>query len=103
MHEYRSNPTPGRRDDGDWDLKISTECPNEQLIITRAARRLLKPVAYWFTAHVALSPKKTKRSLTDWLQGYRTCVWKPKEIHLPCRDGFDGAFVAKLFKTRDPG
>jgi 16S rRNA (cytosine967-C5)-methyltransferase len=77
--------------------------PNEQFSITRAAIRLLKPDGVLVYSTCSLEPEENEEVVNRVVTGLPDLRSETERDSLPFRDGFDGAFVAKLFKTRDLG
>jgi 16S rRNA (cytosine967-C5)-methyltransferase len=87
-----------RRIDVRWRLRLEdfSRMANEQLIITRAVLNLLKPhgvLVYSTCSLEAEENEQVVRRLVDELHGLRT---EAERDSLPFRDGFDGAFAARL-------
>src|SRR5262249_5858723 len=87
-----------RRIDVRWRLRPEdfSRMANEQLIITRAVMNLLKPdgvLVYSTCSLEAEENEQVVRRLVDELHGLRT---EAERDSLPFRDGFDGAFAARL-------
>ena len=90
-----------RRIDVRWRLRPEdfSRMPNEQLTITRAVLRLLKPGGALVYSTCSLEREENEqlvRRLLSELPGPRL---KAQTDSLPFRDGFDGAFAAKLVRT----
>jgi len=87
-----------RRIDVRWRLRPEdfNRMANEQLIITRAVLRLLKPAGILVYSTCSLEPEENEqvvRRLVSELPGLRL---QAERDSLPFRDGFDGAFAAQL-------
>jgi len=87
-----------RRIDVRWRLRLEdfSKMANEQLIITRAVLRLLKPGGILVYSTCSLEPEENEqvvRRLVNELRGLRM---EAERHSLPFRDGFDGAFAAQL-------
>jgi 16S rRNA (cytosine967-C5)-methyltransferase len=90
-----------RRVDVRWRLRPEdfSRMPNEQFIITRAVIRLLKPGGVLLYSTCSLEREENEqlvRRLLAELPGLRL---EAETVSLPFRDGFDGAFAAKLVRT----
>lgn len=92
-----------RRVDVRWRLRPQdfNRMPNEQFSITRAAIRLLKPGGVLVYSTCSLEPEENEEVVNRVVAGLPGLRLETERDSLPCRDGFDGAFVAKLLKTRD--
>jgi 16S rRNA (cytosine967-C5)-methyltransferase len=90
-----------RRVDVRWRLRPDdfTRMPGEQLVITRAATRWLRPGGVLVYSTCSLEPEENEE-IVHWLIAEMPILRLEGEIYsLPFRDGFDGAFAAKLVRT----
>jgi 16S rRNA (cytosine967-C5)-methyltransferase len=90
-----------RRIDVRWRLRPEdfSRMPNDQFSITRAAVQLLKPGGLLVYSTCSLEPEENEevvRRLLAELPGLRL---ESEKGSLPFRDGFDGAFGAKLVRS----
>jgi 16S rRNA (cytosine967-C5)-methyltransferase len=94
-----------RRIDVRWRLRLEdfSRMPNEQFMITHAVLRLLKPGGVLVYGTCSLESEENEqivRRLVSELPGLRL---EGERDSLPFRDGFDGAFAARLFKGHGAG
>src|SRR6266699_3460770 len=68
---------------GACDRPISAGWPTSSLSSPALRSSSLSPVAYWFTAHAALSRKKMNRSLDVCFRSRGACGWERKKLR--CR------------------
>ena len=94
-----------RRIDVRWRLRPAdfSRMINEQLIITRAALQLLKPGGVLVYSTCSLEPEENEQVVGRLLSESRGLRLGAETASLPFRDGFDGAFAAKLFKAPHSG
>src|SRR2546423_167403 len=94
-----------RRIDVRWRLRPAdfSRMINEQLIITRAALQLLKPGGVLVYSTCSLEPEENEQVVGRLLSESRGLRLGAEKASLPFRDGFDGAFAAKLFKAPHSG
>jgi 16S rRNA (cytosine967-C5)-methyltransferase len=94
-----------RRIDVRWRLRPAdfSRMANEQFIITRAALQLLKPGGVLVYSTCSLEPEENEQVVRRLLSESRGLRLGTEKASLPCRDGFDGAFAAKLFKSPNAG
>ena len=90
-----------RRVDLRWRLRPEdfARMANEQLIITRAAIRLLKPRGVLVYSTCSLEPEENEEILHRLVAEMSILRLEGERYSLPFRDGFDGAFAAKLVRT----
>ena len=94
-----------RRIDVKWRLRPAdfSRMANEQFIITRAALQLLKPGGVLVYSTCSLEPEENEQVVRRLLSESRGLRLGAEKVSLPFRDGFDGAFAAKLFKGPNSG
>jgi 16S rRNA (cytosine967-C5)-methyltransferase len=94
-----------RRVDVRWRLrpKDFNRMPNEQFSITRAVVQLLKPGGMLVYSTCSIEPEENEELLRRLIAEKPALRLRAEKCSLPFRDGFDGAFAAKLFKTGDAG
>src|SRR5437762_1775541 len=87
-----------RRIDVRWRLRPEdfSRMSNQQLIITRAVLRVLKPGGILVYSTCSLEPEETENVVRRLLAELPGLGFKAQKDSLPLRDGFDGAFAAKL-------
>ena len=90
-----------RRIDVKWRLRPAdfSRMANEQFIITRAALQLLKPGGVLVYSTCSLEPEENEQVVRRLLSEVRSLRLGAEKASLPFRDGFDGAFAAKLSKA----
>jgi 16S rRNA (cytosine967-C5)-methyltransferase len=90
-----------RRVDLRWRLRPEdfTRMANEQFIITRAAIRLLKPGGVLVYSTCSLEPEENDEIVHRLVAEMTILRSEGERYSLPFRDGFDGAFAAKLVRT----
>jgi 16S rRNA (cytosine967-C5)-methyltransferase len=90
-----------RRVDLRWRLRPEdfTRMANEQFIITRAAIRLLKPGGILVYSTCSLEPEENEEIVHRLIAEMSILRLEGERYSLPFRDGFDGAFAAKLVRT----
>jgi 16S rRNA (cytosine967-C5)-methyltransferase len=69
---------------------------NEQFIISRAAFRLLRPGGILVYSTCSLEPEENENVVRRLHAELPTLGLEAEKDSLPFRDGFDGAFTAKL-------
>jgi 16S rRNA (cytosine967-C5)-methyltransferase len=77
--------------------------PNAQFSIMHALVRLLKPGGVLVYSTCSLEPEENEELLRRLVAEIPALRLGAEKSSLPFRDGFDGAFAGKLFKTRDAG
>jgi 16S rRNA (cytosine967-C5)-methyltransferase len=89
-----------RRIDVRWRLRPEdfSRMPNEQLIIARAVVRLLKPGGTLVYSTCSLECEENEKVVRRLLAELPALGLETKKGSLPFRDGFDGAFAAKLVR-----
>jgi 16S rRNA (cytosine967-C5)-methyltransferase len=94
-----------RRVDVRWRLRLQdfNRMANEQFSIARAVVGLLKPRGILVYSTCSLEPEENERLVNRVLAELPGLRLETERASLPFRDGFDGAFAAKLFKTRNTG
>jgi 16S rRNA (cytosine967-C5)-methyltransferase len=94
-----------RRVDVRWRLRPEdfNRMPNAQFSIMHALVRLLKPGGVLVYSTCSLEPEENEELLRRLVAEIPALRLGAEKSSLPFRDGFDGAFAAKLFKTRDAG
>jgi 16S rRNA (cytosine967-C5)-methyltransferase len=87
-----------RRIDVRWRLRPGdfSRMSNEQLIISRAVLRLLKPGGILVYSTCSLEPEENEKAVRRLHAELPTLGLEAEKDSLPFRDGFDGAFAAKL-------
>jgi 16S rRNA (cytosine967-C5)-methyltransferase len=88
-----------RRIDVRWRLRPEDliRMPNEQFRITRAAVQLLKPGGFLVYSTCSLEHEENEEVVRRLLTEHSGLRLESEKYSLPFRDGFDGAFAAKLF------
>ena len=87
-----------RRIDVRWRLRPEdfSRMSNEQLIISRAVLRLLKPGGILVYSTCSLEREENEQVLRRLLAKLPALSLETEKYSLPFRDGFDGAFATKL-------
>jgi 16S rRNA (cytosine967-C5)-methyltransferase len=87
-----------RRIDVRWRLRpeVFSRISNEQLIISRAVLRLLKPGGILVYSTCSLEREENEQVVSRLLAERPALALEREKDSLPFRDGFDGAFAAKL-------
>jgi 16S rRNA (cytosine967-C5)-methyltransferase len=90
-----------RRIDVRWRLRPVDfiRMPNEQFIITRAAVCLLKPGGVLVYSTCSLEPDENEEVVCRLLAEMSILRLEAERYSLPFRDGFDGAYAAKLVRS----
>jgi len=90
-----------RRLDVRWRLRPEdfSQMPNEQFRITRAAVQLLKPGGVLVYSTCSLEPEENEEVARRLLAELPGLGLESERDSLPFRDGFDGAFAAKLVRS----
>ncbi|HEU0208833.1 MAG TPA: 16S rRNA (cytosine(967)-C(5))-methyltransferase RsmB [Candidatus Udaeobacter sp.] len=94
-----------RRVDVRWRLRPEDfkGMQNRQFSITCAVARLLKPGGLLVYSTCSLEPEENEELVRRTVANATDLRLESEGASLPFRDGFDGAFAARLFKTRDAG
>jgi 16S rRNA (cytosine967-C5)-methyltransferase len=87
-----------RRIDVRWRLRPEdfSQMSNEQMIILRAVFRLLKPGGILVYSTCSLEPEENENVVRRVRADFPALDLKAEKDSLPFRDGFDGAFAAKV-------
>ena len=91
-----------RRIDVRWRLRSDdfSRMSNEQLSISRAVLRLLKPGGILVYSTCSLEREENQEVIRRLLAKLPGLVLETEKDSFPFRDGFDGAFAARLIRTR---
>jgi 16S rRNA (cytosine967-C5)-methyltransferase len=91
-----------RRVDVRWRLRPAdfSEMPNEQFIITRTVLRLLKPGGVLVYSTCSLEPEENEQLVRRLITEMPGLHLEGQKSSLPFRDHLDGAFAAKLVRSR---
>ena len=90
-----------RRIDVRWRLQPPdfSRMANQQFIITRAVLQLLKPGGVLVYSTCSLEAEENEQLVRRLLSAFPSLRLEAERSSLPFRDGFDGAFAAKLLKA----
>jgi 16S rRNA (cytosine967-C5)-methyltransferase len=90
-----------RRIDVRWRLRPEdlTRMPDEQFRITRAVVQLLKPGGVLVYSTCSLEHEENEEVVRRLLTEHPGLRLESEKYSLPFRDGFDGAFAARLFRN----
>ena len=95
-----------RRVDLRWRLRPEdfSRMSNEQFIISRAVFRLLKPGGILVYSTCSLEREENEHVVRRLLGEQPAAILEAKKTSVPFRDGFDGAFAARLVRSlqREP-
>ena len=72
--------------------------PDQQFLIARAVLRLLKPGGVLVYSTCSLEPEENEQVVRRLLSAVPDLRLEAERYSLPFRDGFDGAFAAKLIR-----
>jgi 16S rRNA (cytosine967-C5)-methyltransferase len=88
----------GRRVDVRWRLRVEdfSRMSKEQLVIARVVLRLLKPGGTLVYSTCSLEPEENERIVRQLVAELPGLALETVQDSLPFRDGFDGAFAARL-------